>query len=103
MNQFGLDIVIRRMLFPGGFDVDLYDEYNCKDELHNIIVQADKWYIQQQYESRLHSLRDYSLLTHNPTEIFHHDIFESKRAMGLLEAPYFDMNNNFYKKIYIRP
>ena len=30
MNQFGSDIEIRRMVCPGGVDVDLYDEYNKK-------------------------------------------------------------------------
>ena len=42
MNQFDLDIPIRRMVFPRGVDVDFYYEYNRKDELHNIIIQADE-------------------------------------------------------------
>ena len=33
MNQFDLYIAIRSMVCPGGVDVDLYDEYNHKDEM----------------------------------------------------------------------
>ena len=32
-----------------GVDVDLYDEYNLKDELYNIIIQKYKWDLYQQY------------------------------------------------------
>ena len=49
MNQFDFKIAIKRMVYPGGVDVDFYDEYNHKDELHNIIIQEDKWYLYQQY------------------------------------------------------
>ena len=41
MNKFDLDIVIIPMVCTGGVDVDLYYEYNCRDELYNIIIQAD--------------------------------------------------------------
>ena len=41
-NQFDLYIAIICMVYPGGVDVDLYDEYNCKDEMLNIIIQADE-------------------------------------------------------------
>ena len=58
MNQFDLKIAIKRMVYPGGVDVDFYDEYNHKDELHNIIIQEDKWYLYQQYESCIQPLID---------------------------------------------
>ena len=48
MNKFDLDIVIIPMVCTGGVDVDLYYEYNCKDELHNILIQSENWYLYQQ-------------------------------------------------------
>ena len=84
MNQFDLEIKIRRMVCPGGVDVNLYDEYNRKDELHNIIIQSDEWDLYQKYESILQSLRDYNLFTYNSTVIVHNDIFESQRTIELL-------------------
>ena len=42
MYQFDLNIAIRHMVCPGGIDLDLYDVYNRKDELHNIIIQEDE-------------------------------------------------------------
>ena len=39
MDQFDLNIAIRHMVCPGVIDLDLYDVYNRKDELHNIIIQ----------------------------------------------------------------
>ena len=49
MNQFDFNIAIILMVFPGVIDVDLYYEYNHKDELHNSIIQEDKCYLYQQY------------------------------------------------------
>ena len=85
-NQFYLGIAIRRMLCPGGVDVDLYDEYNRKDELNNIIIQADEWDLYQKYESVLQPLRDYNLFTYNSTVIVHNEIFESQRTIELLST-----------------
>ena len=75
MNHIGLDISIRRMVCPGGVDVDLYDEYNRKYKLHNIVIQADEWDLYQQYESGLQSLRYYSLFTQHSTVIVHRELF----------------------------
>ena len=47
MNQFDFNIAIILMVCPVVIDVDLYDEYNHKDELHNSIIQEDKWYLYQ--------------------------------------------------------
>ena len=66
--------------------MDFCDEYNCKYELHNIIIKADELYLYQQYESGLQPFRDYSLFAHNSTVIFHHEIFESQLAMELLSS-----------------
>ena len=49
MNQFDLDIAIRRMVCTVCVDVDFYDEYNRKDEPHNIIIKSDEWDLYQQY------------------------------------------------------
>ena len=57
MIQFDLEIAIICMLCPGGVGVDLYDEYNWKDELHNIIIQADKWDLYQHYDYVLQIFR----------------------------------------------
>ena len=103
MNQFYLEISIRRMVCPVGVDVDFYDEYNCKNELHNIIIQAGEWDLYQQYESGFQTLRYYSLFNQNSTVIVHHEIFEYQIAMELFRAPYFDMYNNVSKKTAIRP
>ena len=65
MNQFDLEIKIRRMVCPGGVDVNLYDEYNRKDELHNIIIQSDEWDLYQKYGYCLQPLRDYYQFTQN--------------------------------------
>ena len=83
--------------------MNLYNEYNCKDELYNIIIQEDGWDLYQQYEYRIQTLRDYSLFTQNSTVIVHHDIFQSHRAMELLSTPYFKMYDNVSKKTAIRP
>ena len=90
------------MVCPGGVDVDFYNEYNRKDEQHNIIIQEYEWDLYQQYESCLQKLRYYSLLTHNSTVIVHHESFESQRTMELLRAPYFEMYQNVSKKTSIR-
>ena len=57
MIQFDLEIAIICMLCPGGVGVDLYDEYNWKDELHNIIIQADEWDMYQRYDYGLQIFR----------------------------------------------
>ena len=75
MNQFDLDISIRCMVCPGGVYLDLYGEYNRNNELHNIIIQSDEWYLYQEYESGLQPLREYSLFTQNSIVVFHHELF----------------------------
>ena len=37
------------MICTGSVDVDFYDEYNFRDELHNIIIKTDEWDMYQQY------------------------------------------------------
>ena len=86
MNNFDLDIAIRCKVCTGGVDMDLYDEYNRKDELRNIIIQADQWGMYQEYELRLKTLIDYSRFTQHSIAIVHHDIFEYQSNIELLIA-----------------
>ena len=57
MNQFDLDIAIRRMVCTVGVDVDFYDEYYCKYEIHNSITQEYEWGLYKHYKSGLQPLR----------------------------------------------
>ena len=91
-NQLDLDIALQRMISRNGADHDLFIEY--ENNLGAVIPQENDWEMYQQYEGAMLPLRNLSLLMQSSKPIAHLELFEAKRALELLKAPWFLMYEN---------
>ena len=52
INQFDIDLAIRRMVCVGGVDEQLYIDCNQKNDFTSAYVDEDQWSVYQQYHCK---------------------------------------------------
>ncbi len=94
INQFDIDLAIRRMVCVGGVDEQLYIDCNQKNDFTSAYIDEDQLSVYQLYEAALEPLKDFSDFCQSSKVIVHWKLFEAHWALERLSAPFFEMYGN---------
>ena len=96
-NQRDLAIAMRRIVSPGGVDERLggVEEEDIDASLPN----DTDWELWQQYESVMAPMRELSTFTQHAKVIVHCELFEVRRTLERLRAPFFEAFENVSEKV----
>ena len=94
LNQTDLATVISRLTAKGGVDDKLKSKNDEDDNVPSKIPEEYDWLTWWQYEGAMMPMYRFSMHTQSSSVTFHCSLFEAKRQLEQLQAPWFEMYEN---------
>ncbi len=86
INQHDLDVAVNQLISYSGVDSDIYEQH--RDNLSTVLFNAPDWLLIRQYECAMEPCRIYSSTIQTAQVFFHMELFESRRTLELMSAPW---------------